>query len=174
MQRVWPSLSDREQKILVLLYGLADGYERTLEEVGTVFGLTKERIRQLHNEALLKLRGVANIEIDSEEKFRRKRLTSPNEHELTSNTLWGYKVEEPNPQDVRRWENSIGKTVQCTIPDVTAWENWAYRFYQKPGMSVEDIAKTMHIAPQKVEQLIRSYETKAQLSLVRAQLETLQ
>ena len=49
-------LSPREARILRLRYGLQDGESRTLKEVGEMFGLSRERIRQLEKEALRKLR----------------------------------------------------------------------------------------------------------------------
>ena len=50
-------LTERERKILYLYYGLDDGEERTLEEIGTLLGVTRERIRQIRNRAFEKLRG---------------------------------------------------------------------------------------------------------------------
>ena len=49
-------LTERERKILVLYYGLDDGEEMTLEEIGSLLGVTRERIRQLRNRAFDKLR----------------------------------------------------------------------------------------------------------------------
>jgi len=49
-------LDPRERKIISFRFGLAGGKERTLEEVGHKFGVTRERIRQLQNIALLKMR----------------------------------------------------------------------------------------------------------------------
>jgi RNA polymerase primary sigma factor len=49
-------LSDRERRIIDLRYGLADGQRRTLEEVGRVLGMTRERARQIEAEALRRLR----------------------------------------------------------------------------------------------------------------------
>ena len=49
-------LSDREQKILNMRFGLEDGMQHTLEEVGKVFGVTRERIRQIEAKALEKIR----------------------------------------------------------------------------------------------------------------------
>ena len=49
-------LNERERKVLEYRYGLIDGNEMTLEEVAKVFGLTKERIRQIEAKALRKLR----------------------------------------------------------------------------------------------------------------------
>ena len=49
-------LTQRERRIIQLRYGLADGRARTLEEVGEVFGVTRERIRQIEAKTLAKLR----------------------------------------------------------------------------------------------------------------------
>jgi RNA polymerase primary sigma factor len=49
-------LSDREQKVVRLRFGLDDGHMRTLEEVGREFGVTRERIRQIEAKTLAKLR----------------------------------------------------------------------------------------------------------------------
>jgi len=53
---VLETLTEREQKVLRLRFGLDDGRARTLEEVGTVFNVTRERIRQIEAKALRKLR----------------------------------------------------------------------------------------------------------------------
>lgn len=56
LKEVMAALSDREKAILALRFGLNDGVEKTLEEIGKVFGVTRERIRQIESEALKKLR----------------------------------------------------------------------------------------------------------------------
>ena len=53
---VMKSLTEREKQVLILRFGLADGRARTLEEVGRVFEVTRERIRQIEAKALRKLR----------------------------------------------------------------------------------------------------------------------
>ena len=50
------SLTEREEKVLRLRFGLGDGYPRTLEEVGSVFNVTRERVRQIEAKALRKMR----------------------------------------------------------------------------------------------------------------------
>ena len=50
------TLTEREQKVLKLRFGLEDGRARTLEEVGKKFDVTRERIRQIEAKALRKLR----------------------------------------------------------------------------------------------------------------------
>ena len=49
-------LTPREEQVLRLRFGLDDGRQRTLEEVGEVFNITRERIRQIEAKALRKLR----------------------------------------------------------------------------------------------------------------------
>jgi RNA polymerase primary sigma factor len=49
-------LPERERRILALRYGLDDGRQRTLEEIGAAFGITRERTRQIESEALRRLR----------------------------------------------------------------------------------------------------------------------
>ena len=56
LEDVLSTLTDREQKVLRLRFGLDDGRARTLEEVGKEFNVTRERIRQIEAKALRKLR----------------------------------------------------------------------------------------------------------------------
>ncbi|MDD5423035.1 MAG: RNA polymerase sigma factor RpoD [Candidatus Omnitrophica bacterium] len=56
MDDVLSTLTEREKKVLRLRFGIGDGYPRTLEEVGAVFKVTRERVRQIEAKALRKLR----------------------------------------------------------------------------------------------------------------------
>jgi len=56
LNKALSTLSKREAKVIKMRYGLTDGCPRTLEEVGTVFNVTRERIRQIEEKALRKLR----------------------------------------------------------------------------------------------------------------------
>jgi RNA polymerase primary sigma factor len=56
LEEILGTLSDREQRIIQLRFGLTDGHPRTLEEVGREFGVTRERIRQIESKTLAKLR----------------------------------------------------------------------------------------------------------------------
>lgn len=54
------SLTSKERRIITLLYGLEDNKMRTLEETGKLEGLTRERVRQIHEKALMKMRHPRN------------------------------------------------------------------------------------------------------------------
>jgi len=56
VEEILEELSERERKVLEMRFGLLDGRNRTLEEVGNEFGVTRERIRQIEAKALRKLR----------------------------------------------------------------------------------------------------------------------
>lgn len=56
IQEVLAELNERERKVISLRFGIEDGYPRTLEEVGNIFDVTRERIRQIEAKALRKLR----------------------------------------------------------------------------------------------------------------------
>jgi RNA polymerase primary sigma factor len=62
LKRVLSSLSPRERRVLELRYGLDGEHPRTLDEVGRTFNVTRERIRQIENQSLKKLRALADAQ----------------------------------------------------------------------------------------------------------------
>ena len=56
LNKVLKTLNDREIGVMKLRYGLEDGRMRTLEEIGRVFGVTRERVRQIESKAMRKLK----------------------------------------------------------------------------------------------------------------------
>ncbi|WP_406493965.1 RNA polymerase sigma factor [Streptomyces sp. NBC_00846] len=62
LEAVLSTLNERERKVVQLRYGLADGRPRTLEEIGRIFGVTRERIRQIESKTLNKLRDHAHAD----------------------------------------------------------------------------------------------------------------
>ncbi|MGA8112954.1 MAG: RNA polymerase sigma factor SigB [Actinocatenispora sp.] len=63
MERIMGALTERERTVIRLRFGLDDGRQRTLDEVGLEFGLSRERIRQIEKHTLLKLRQPANADL---------------------------------------------------------------------------------------------------------------
>lgn len=61
------TLSPRDQQIIRLRYGIEDGKERTLEEIGKIYGLTRERIRQITDTAREKIKKRVFMQIDEED-----------------------------------------------------------------------------------------------------------
>ena len=60
LRKLLGTLSHRERRVLELRYGLDGEHPRTLDEVGRTFNVTRERIRQIENQSLKKLRGLAD------------------------------------------------------------------------------------------------------------------
>jgi RNA polymerase primary sigma factor len=56
LSEVLDSLSPRERDVLILRYGLEDGIEKSLSDIGSEFSLTRERVRQIEAKGLRKLR----------------------------------------------------------------------------------------------------------------------
>jgi RNA polymerase primary sigma factor len=63
LERILCRLSARERRVLELRYGLDGQHPRTLDEVGRTFNVTRERIRQIENQSLKKLRALADAQI---------------------------------------------------------------------------------------------------------------
>jgi RNA polymerase nonessential primary-like sigma factor len=56
LESVLASLDGREQRVIRLRFGLDDGQPRTLDQIGKLFGLSRERVRQIERETMAKLR----------------------------------------------------------------------------------------------------------------------
>jgi RNA polymerase primary sigma factor len=63
LQQVLLTLSEREAGVIQLRFGLADGQPRTLDEIGQVYGLTRERIRQIESKTMSKLRHPSRSQV---------------------------------------------------------------------------------------------------------------
>lgn len=63
LHAVLDTLSEREAGVISLRFGLADGAERTLDEIGKVYGVTRERIRQIESKTMTKLRHQSRSEV---------------------------------------------------------------------------------------------------------------
>ena len=61
LREILETLTPREQKVIRLRFGLDDGYPKTLEQVGQIFNVTRERIRQIEAKALRKLKSPAKL-----------------------------------------------------------------------------------------------------------------
>ena len=61
LKEISRDLTPREKKILAMRFGLGDGITHTLEEVGKIFGVTRERIRQIQAKALEKIRKLDDL-----------------------------------------------------------------------------------------------------------------
>jgi len=61
VDEVLSSLSDREKQVIRLRFGIDDGYAHTLDQIGRTFGVSRERIRQIEERALNKLRHPVRV-----------------------------------------------------------------------------------------------------------------
>ncbi len=61
LRKILDCLSVRERRVLEMRYGLDGEHPRTLDEVGRTFNVTRERIRQIENQCLKKLRAMAGL-----------------------------------------------------------------------------------------------------------------
>jgi RNA polymerase nonessential primary-like sigma factor len=57
------TLDDRERDVVRMRYGLADGRPRTLDEIGRTFGISRERVRQIERDSMVKLRSDDRSEV---------------------------------------------------------------------------------------------------------------
>lgn len=82
LQRAFLLLTPREQTVITLRFGIGDGESKTLSQIGKKLGVTRERVRQLEREALMKLRAL--LDQDSEEKHQHYECGARQAHSNTS------------------------------------------------------------------------------------------
>ncbi|WP_084532422.1 sigma-70 family RNA polymerase sigma factor, partial [Nocardia miyunensis] len=63
LRSVLDTLSEREAGVMRLRYGLGDGQPRTLDDIGKVYGVTRERIRQIESKTMSKLRHPSRAQL---------------------------------------------------------------------------------------------------------------
>jgi RNA polymerase nonessential primary-like sigma factor len=63
IEKVLHTLDDRERDVVRMRYGLADGRPRTLDEIGRTFGISRERVRQIERDSMVKLRSDDRSEV---------------------------------------------------------------------------------------------------------------
>lgn len=110
-------LSPREQQVLRLRFGITDGQDRTLEEVGTILNVSRERVRQIETKALRKLRKIAismklNFYIDTYAKSHQKKDSpekgSANKTQEKTSTA---SVSQPNLKNRKKVTDNLNKTI---------------------------------------------------------------
>jgi RNA polymerase sigma factor (sigma-70 family) len=131
--QIMAGLSPRERDVLRIRFGLDDGHQRTLEEVAKLYGLTRERVRQIEAKALRKLRGPSKAHETEPQanhgppkRIQRKALSnilsklSPEEAEILR-FRWGFK-------DGRCYSaEEIAKTLGVSAEQVSELETRVFR-----------------------------------------------
>lgn len=120
VQQLLSRLNEREQEVISLRFGLADGKDRTLEEVGQMFGVTRERIRQIEAKALRKLTNPArNHEVAAFRHYEPSKIAAISERSKQSLLRKIHKLEQlPNyaeSDDVAAQEANIDKMIEKYI-----------------------------------------------------------
>lgn len=113
LEKVLSTLAPREEKILRLRFGFDDGIERTLEDVGKMFNVTRERIRQIENKALRKLRHPSRTKhIRDFYGFETRKTSSENQSEPTQQAL------APEQQSKESFDYFSDREFDAKIQDV--------------------------------------------------------
>lgn len=108
-------LPPREKDVLRLRYGLDDNRERTLQEVGELFGVNRERIRQIEAKALRRLRGYVKLE-----KENPRHLDDIRKYKQTDVRAWNALRRSENPFEPYTIEQLSDKTFLSKIKNLGA------------------------------------------------------
>lgn len=139
---ILPNINPRLQEVITMRYGLKDGFPLTLEDVGERLELTRERIRQLENKALIKLsfqikkskRGNFFKEVAPSQNKGSIRATSPVSSKETEDQQKKHKQRKPS---IAVSDLSVG---QSNTPGTINNNRWSYLQYVnelKPGMRIK-------------------------------------
>ena len=120
IQDVLASLTPREQKVLIFRFGLEDGRERTLNEVGRAFHVIRERVRQIEARALMKLRHPSRS---------RKLRDFLDEDDVNRPIRW------PPERDFSTWPTRL-----ISYPRKVSWEEWVELYPLPKGARLLDEA----------------------------------
>ena len=145
-------LSDRERDVIKFRFGLNDGKPKTLEEIGQIFGVTRERIRQIELKALRKLRVLA-VKKGLDEYTQSGPIFNNGCYDINAKKR-KEKTRREKIQEVSNWKDNEGNyltDVEMTIIDLY------FGFNGKPVNVLPKICKTLGVSVGDINIAIKKY-----------------